>query len=281
MIIVKVWGGIGNQLFQYVFGQYLKYKYNQEIRYDDNSYVFTDKLRKRELDAIDAEIAYDNRCSFSKFRGVKNRLYLYGYLLSPKHHFISETTPIPTQYKEGHIYFFQGYWQDAKYYKWLLDNTSFQLRYKPLPDNLLPYSEKIKTAEESISIHIRRGDYFSPANIGTYGVCDASYFETAIQKIKADLGDKKKHFFVFTDDIDWVQKNVKLDECSTIVENFDVPQLSYIILMSQCKHHVISNSSFSWWGAVLDAATDTIVLAPRRWTLTSDKSIALTEWEKI
>ena len=70
MIIVKVWGGIGNQLFQYVFGEYLKYKYGQEVRYDDNSYKTTDKLRKRELDAIDADIVYDNRCSFSKFRGI-------------------------------------------------------------------------------------------------------------------------------------------------------------------------------------------------------------------
>ena len=281
MIIVKVWGGIGNQLFQYVFGEYLKYKYGQEVRYDDNSYKTTDKLRKRELDAIDADIVYDNRCSFSKFRGLKNRLLLFSYLLNPKHHFISESSPIPTRYKKGHTYFFQGYWQDIKFYKWLLDNTSFQLRCKSLPEKLKAYYDMMNNTENSISVHIRRGDYFSPANIGTYGVCDAAYFETAIQKIKADLGDKKKHFFVFTDDIDWVQKNVKLDECSTIVENFDVPQLSYIILMSQCKHHVISNSSFSWWGAVLDAATDTIVLAPRKWTLTSDKSIALTEWEKI
>lgn len=74
MIIVKIWGGIGNQIFQYVFGQYLKYKYRTDVLYDDNSYLSIDKLRKRELDALDAEILYDNSCTFSKYKGVKNRV---------------------------------------------------------------------------------------------------------------------------------------------------------------------------------------------------------------
>lgn len=279
MIIVKVWGGIGNQLFQYVFGQYLKHKYNQEVRYDDNSFVATDKLRKRELDAIDEIIEYDNRCSFSKYRGIENRLYLSLYLLNPKHHFISEQTEMPQTFIDGHIYFFQGYWQDIKYYQWLLDNTSFKLAFKKTPTKLDDYVNKISKEENSVSIHIRRGDYFAPQNVGIYGVCDTTYFNQAIERIKLSI--ESPHLFIFSDDIEWVKNNIPLDNQCTIIENYDIPQLSYIVLMSLCKHHIISNSSFSWWGAVLNRTKEAIVVSPSKWTLTSDRTIALNEWLKI
>lgn len=131
MIIVKIWGGIGNQIFQYVFGQYLKFKYNTEVWYDDNSYLSTDKLRKRELEALDTEIQYNNSCLFSKYRGVKNRIFRFAFQLSPKHHFIQEGSTLPQKYIPGHIYFFQGYWQDIKYYDWLRNNVhSFCIKSK-------------------------------------------------------------------------------------------------------------------------------------------------------
>ena len=97
MIIVKIWGGIGNQLFQYVFGQYLHYRFGQVVYYDNNSYYTVDKLRKSELDALSNydEIVYDNRCSFSRFRGVKNRILRFAFQAHPRHHYIGEGKRVP------------------------------------------------------------------------------------------------------------------------------------------------------------------------------------------
>lgn len=280
MIIVKIWGGIGNQLFQYVFGQYLHYRYQQEVRYDDNAFVSVDKLRKRELDALSADIEYDNRCIFSRFRGIKNRLLRYGFQLNPKHHFVQEGKSLPMTFNEKHIYFFQGYWQDVKYYNWLKENVpDFELRSKLFPKELESLRNQIDSSNNSASLHVRRGDYFAPHFIKTFGVCDSLYFEKSIsillqQKHQAQL-------FVFSDDLDWVKNNIKLPVSAVLIPNYNISQFAYIELMSFCKHHIISNSSFSWWGAVMNALDDAIVICPSKWLLTSNKTIAKSDWTKI
>lgn len=280
MIVVKIWGGIGNQLFQYVYGEYLHYKYGQEVRYDDNSYVSNDKLRKSELLVLNKDIVFDNRCTFSRFRGVKNRVMRVLYQLQPDHHYIAEGSVIPETYEENHLYFFQGYWQDYKYYEWLCEHVGdFQLSSKWIPEVLQPLKEQIQETEESVSVHVRRGDYFKPENIKKYGVCDAAYFENAIQKIEKRI--KAPKFFIFSDDLEWVKSNINLPQNSVLIPNYDIDQFLYIELMSFCKHHIISNSSFSWWGAVINSDKEAITICPSRWVLTSDETIALDKWTKI
>lgn len=280
MIIVKIWGGIGNQLFQYVFGQYLRFRYDQEVWYDDNSYQTTDKLRKRELDALDADIHYDNSCKFSKYRGVKNRLLRYTFQLLPKNHYICEGDKLPETFKKEHVYFFQGYWQAIEYYNWLKNHISgFEIKSKVIPTELLPLFNEIKAENNSLSVHVRRGDYFIPKNIKTYGVCDAAYFKKSLAELKSTHQNLKT--YIFTDDLDWVKSNLHLDESVTLIPNYPISQFVYIELMSLCKHHIISNSSFSWWGAVLNEQPNAIVVAPSKWTLTSEKTIALNKWKKI
>ena len=281
MIIVKVWGGIGNQLFQYVFGQYLRYRYKQDVCYDDSSYLTTDKLRNSELSALDGNIVFNNECSFSRYRGIKNRLLRFLFQLNPKHHFVAESSrTLPEYFESSHTYFFQGYWQDVKYYQWLKNNVpGFSIRIKEMPEELSFIKEKIQATKDSISIHVRRGDYFTPQNVGIYGVCDASYYERAVELLSQKLNNPE--IFVFSDDIDWVKNNIHAKGTFTIVPNYDVAQFAYIELMSYCKHHVISNSSFSWWGAVINEQKDAVVVCPNRWLLNSDKTIALDKWRKI
>lgn len=280
MIIVKIWGGIGNQLFQYVFGQYLHYKFHQEVGYDDNSFLSTDKLRKRELEVLDDDIKWDNHCSFSKYRGIKGRFLRYCYQLLPKHHYIGINEIIPKRLYDKNEYFFQAYWQDYKYYKWLIDNVpSFKVKSKNFSKELDEIKAMIESCSQSASIHIRRGDYFSPKNVSVYGVCTEDYYHKAIGLIKNK--ESKVRFFVFTDDIEWVKEHIQLDDDMLIVPNYDISQFAYIELMSLCKHHIISNSSFSWWGAVLNEQDNATVICPSKWTLTSDKTIALDKWMKI
>lgn len=281
MVIVKVWGGIGNQLFQYVFGQYLHYRYKQIISYDDSSYLTTDKLRNSELSALDDSIVFNNECSFSRYRGIKNRLLRFLFQLNPKHHFVTESSKLRLEnFESSHTYFFQGYWQDVKYYQWLKDNVpDFSLTIEHMPEELLSLGEKIHAVKNSVSIHVRRGDYFTPQNVGVYGVCDSSYYERAIEHISQCI--ENSEIFVFSDDIDWVQNHIHAKGLFTIVPNYDVAQFAYIELMSYCKHHIISNSSFSWWGAVINEQEDSVVVCPNRWLLNSDKTIALDKWRKI
>lgn len=282
MIIVKLWGGIGNQLFQWVFGQYLHHKYNQEVRYDLKSYITTDHLRKSEVGHLDTEILTipDYKCRFSQYRGIKNRMMILQYCMNPRHHFIREGSELPDHFKSKHEYFLQGYWQDYKYIKWLRENVGFKIVCRDMPAVLKRYVDLISNYDvDTCSIHIRRGDYFLPKNIKTFGVCDARYFNNSIEYI-LNLNNKIK-FFIFSDDIEWVKQNVKIPLDSVIVENYEVPQLAYIELMSLCNHHIISNSTFSWWGSVINEHNDGIVVAPEKWVLTSNHTIALDKWHKI
>lgn len=280
MIIIKVWGGIGNQLFQYVFGQYLRYKYGQEVYYDDNSYISTDKLRKKELDALDADIQYNNECEFSRYRGIKNRFMRFLFQINPIHHYIQEGMKSPEKFKSNHIYFFQGYWQDIKYYEWLKNNVpSFTIHANHIPEELSNLYNEIKSNDNSISIHVRRGDYFLPENVKTYGVCDSSYFERAMASMDTFAPGAK--LYIFSDDPTWVKNNIKLDSDSTFVPNYPISQFAYIELMSLCKYHIISNSSFSWWAAVINEQVDSKTICPAKWTLTSDSTIALEKWVKL
>ena len=263
MIIVKVWGGIGNQLFQYVFGQYIRHKYHQEVCYDDNSFISTDLLRKRELDALNVDIDWDGHCSFSKYRGVKGRILRFIYSIFPRHHYIGLDEKIPYKIKESDEYFFQGYWQDYKYYEWLQKNIpDFRINSKEFPIELEDIKQEITICPESVSIHIRRGDYFTPQYVSTYGVCTEKYFEEAVEIIK------EKHpyarFFVFSDDIEWCKEHIRFDKNTIIVPNYAVRQFAYIELMSLCNHHIISNSSFSWWGAVLNTKKESMVISPSK-----------------
>lgn len=281
MLIVKVWGGIGNQLFQYVFGQYLHYKTGETVFFDDSSYVSNDKLRNSELRALNTEIHFNNECTFSRYKGAKNRLLRLLFILNPRHHFIQEfKSEIPEKFNTSHIYFFQGYWQDIKYYEWLREKVpNFELRTKSLPEELKDIEATIVETKESVSLHVRRGDYFAPQNVGIYGVCDATYYENALSQITKD--NNEKEVFVFSDDIDWVQKNIHFSMPYTIVPNYDVPQFVYIELMSRCTHHIISNSSFSWWGAVINEDKDGVVLCPSRWRKDTNESPALSNWVKL
>ena len=280
MIIVKLWGGIGNQLFQYVLGQYLYYKYGQEVRYDDNSYRITDKLRKRELDSLDIDIKYDNKCIFTLYSGIKGRLLRYFYQLNPKHIFIGLDEKLPDAFKMDHEYFLQAYWQDYKYYDALLSvNPDFKLVTKVFPKELVDLRQLISSTADSVSVHIRRGDYFKPEFVNIYGVCTDDYFLKAMTMIEEKVTDPS--YFVFSDDLEWVKGNLHFNKNTVFIPNYDISQFAFIELMSLCKHHIISNSSFSWWGAVLNEQKDAIVISPSKWLLNTDKTIALDKWTKI
>jgi hypothetical protein len=125
-------------------------------------------------------------------------------------------------------------------------------------------SVKIKN-EESVSIHVRRGDYISiPKNNELYETCSESYYSEAMNLVKAKFPNAV--FYVFSDEPEWFRKNVKVNVPLVYVTH-NVGEKSYedLILMSQCKHNIIANSSFSWWGAWLNDNKNKVVIAPQKW----------------
>jgi hypothetical protein len=125
-------------------------------------------------------------------------------------------------------------------------------------------SEKIKSTL-SVSVHVRRGDYvFNPETNAYHGVCSPEYYRKAIRLMKEKHGDC--YFFVFSDDIEWCRANLEVGEKTAFVSH-NTGRNSYLDmqLMSLCKHHIIANSSFSWWGAWLNPSSDKTVIAPAKW----------------
>ncbi|MEI6553564.1 MAG: alpha-1,2-fucosyltransferase, partial [bacterium] len=116
----------------------------------------------------------------------------------------------------------------------------------------------------SISIHIRRGDYISNQEANNFhGSCSIDYYTEAINIIKGKVSNPI--FFVFSDDIAWVKENLKSDIVATWVSEYNLDNTEDLLLMSFCKHQIIANSSFSWWGAYLNRNINKIVIAPKKW----------------
>jgi len=116
---------------------------------------------------------------------------------------------------------------------------------------------------ESVAIHVRRGDYTSNAYSASFGTLADSYYKTAIERINA--GAQQPVFFVFSDDIEWCRNNLQLHNAIFIEHNKGVDSYKDLVLMSHCRHNIIANSTFSWWGAWLNQNPQKIIIAPRIW----------------
>ncbi|WP_419910948.1 alpha-1,2-fucosyltransferase [Hoeflea sp.] len=184
----------------------------------------------------------------------------------------------------GSVYL-HGYWQSERYFADFADHIRRELTVRHAPDERNEGLLRQIGEEPSISLHIRRGDYVSnPKANAFHGTCSLDYYRRAA-KLVADQTDKKPIFYVFSDEPDWAAANLKLPFDIRIVDH-NGPERNYedMRLMSACKHHVIANSSFSWWGAWLNPSQDKIVVAPQRWfadPAMSNPDILPDEWQTL
>ncbi|MHB8533843.1 MAG: alpha-1,2-fucosyltransferase [Sulfuricaulis sp.] len=161
--------------------------------------------------------------------------------------------------------YLDGYWQSEKYFSAIAHNIRREFTVaSPQSGRNLELAAIMQDCV-SVSVHIRRGDYISnPQTNRFHGVCDLDYYFRCIS-MAAEM-TQYPHFFVFSDDLKWAQTNLKLTYPVTFIDNNGtVNAHEDLRLMSQCQHHIIANSSFSWWGAWLNARTDKIVFAPKCW----------------
>lgn len=259
MIISKIQGGLGNQMFQYAYGKHLSYKYNTEIRFDIRFYEMN-LTPKREflLDKFP-----------NTFPNTNINVSLIGPLYPIVDDFNYKELPKPV----GCNYYLDGYWQSEKYFK--VSSDLIREDFKPSEELLTKLLSTPFIDTNTISLHVRRTDYVT--SNGYHPVQSIEYYQKAIKTI----GDYD-HIFIFSDDIQWCKDNLKFDNM-VFMEGFT--DIEDLYLMSMCKHNVIANSSFSWWGAWLNNNKDKKVIAPSKWfgekANLNQNDIIPKEWIKI
>lgn len=268
MTIVKILGGLGNQMFQYALYRSLKSK-RENVKADISEFKDYELHNGYELKRVfDIDIDESDKKFNKKFSDNRRtfltrvRRKLMGYKKSyirEEHLTFSNLINLRNAYLEG-------YWQSETFFKSVEELIKEDFTFvNELNDNNKELAEKIKNTN-SISIHIRRGDYISnPKVYEAYGkVCSIDYFKKAISYILEKVDNP--NFFVFSNDIDWVKSNLEFKDPVTYVD-WNGGDQSYIDmqLISLCKHNIISNSSFSWWGAWLNRNENKLVLTPNRW----------------
>lgn len=295
MIIVKIMGGLGNQMFQYAFGKCLANKNKTGLLLDKSEFDNPRQERKYELDKFCIDITKDRDLKIERIINLKNPIYgiaiwqkikrnwlkLYGYEYYKEQscEFDSKILDLPDKT------FIEGYWQSEKYF----ENIKEEIRrsfstFKPPLSKRTQLIAKKEQSVNSISIHVRRGDYISNKNANdTHGSCSLDYYHRAIKLISQKVKDPV--FFMFSDDIVWTKKNLKLNfPCHYVDHNDSGKDYEDIYLMSQCKHHIIANSTFSWWGAWLGKDKNNVTIGPKKWFKAKDitkVNIMPEHWIKI
>lgn len=278
MIISKLIGGLGNQMFQYAAGRSLSLDLQTDFYLDHGFFsevgnhtprVYELHIFQTEAKACSPEqLAHFNQRGISSIRNVWSKLTggeQWQTVREKSHAFMPE---VP--FLKGNNYLI-GYWQSEKYFagnaSQIRKDFSFRIEAEGENARLL---DKIRK-DEAVSIHIRRGDYVSnPSALAFHGLCGLDYYEAAINSIQREK--ENLVFYVFSDDIAWARENLRLPgEAHFIDHNKGSKSWEDMRLMSTCKHNIIANSSFSWWGAWLNAHPGKIVLGPKKWFL--DESI--------
>lgn len=276
MIITELNGGLGNQMFQYAVARRLAEVNHTELKLDIENFN-KDRLRAYELHHlnVNAQFAVYDDIAIFKERSKREKIKFYiRQILSRKKlrnikekHFHFDESIL---FLKDNIYL-QGYWQSEKYFKDIADiiRREFSLKEK-LSEESQQVAQKIKMSINSVSLHIRRGDYVSnPTTNSVHGVCSLEYYQQCVQVLRERLGELS--LFVFSDDPVWVEENLNYDHLLTFV-NHNGAERAYedMHLMSLCQHNIIANSSFSWWGAWLNQNSKKIVFAPKQWFRVDD-----------
>lgn len=274
MIIVKLIGGLGNQMFQYSAGLVLAKKNNTHLSLDTRTFVDQKIHNGFELDRV-----FCIESSIAKEKEIKKligwRYYKIGkYILANHqkffkgHHYYQEkdvTFNHEFLSLKDHCYL-SGYWQSEKYFSNYTDLIREQFKFKIFSSSQnVVVADTIKKTPNTISLHIRRGDYLSTVDArSVHFVCNLDYYKRAMIEIETKI--LKPTYFIFSDDIEWAKKNIKIKNNHHYIDhNKSIESYNDMRLMSLCDHHIIANSSFSWWGAWLNPKIDKIVIAPKKW----------------
>ena len=291
MIIMKIWGGLGNQLFQYALGYALAKTHDRELVLDMDFYTEAANRKplirecklfyttEKDSSPYDFSIkSFQHNKYYRQYQKILKKLGLgsFRYIceLAPKYQENIFKIPLKS------CIYYDGYWQSPKYF----EDYAEDLRSQFVPKTLSKKAQELREVflnSSSVALHVRRGDYLDfssdPSPEETMYLLEKSYFEKAIEKIN-NLSPGVD-IFCFSDDISWCKKELVGPNIHYIERSYGLTDFEEWHLMSLCKHQIVSNSTYSWWAAWLNSYSQKIVISPDRWFGNHD--IFPSSWVKI
>lgn len=290
MIIVRLNGGLGNQLFQYAAGFAVANGNGDEFKLDLSVFTKGCRLRQtvRKPDIMDLCLSAPIASSedIDRIRnpfGVGSELVRLVQQKGFKRYYPDWHPEIMNQ--KGDIYL-DGYFQCERYFMHCLEHLRDE--YQLVSDKvagITSMEDRIALLRNPVSLHVRRGDYVRHPE---HEICTTGYFKLALSAMRDKVGSHD--LVVFSDDPSWVREHLELGSDAIFVSEYKRPDgnrltpAQELVLMSKCHHHIISNSTFSWWGAYLNRRKDKVVLAPAIWNrsrLYPHKNILPASWQRI
>lgn len=282
MIIVRIWEGLGNQLFQYAYAKALEQRTGKKVLLDIQR-IFKEKL---EHTSIERPYALDKfNITLSECKDIEKRYFFLqrkNKLQENLFYLSLENIIVPgfyqeydTEYKEWLYdirgdWYLMGWFQQERYFKEFRDILLQEFSLKQ-DIKITKRFEEILETQETVSIHIRRSDFKKYNNVLPY-----SYYLQAISFITNMLN--APYYCVFSDDIEWVKENMDLGDNVYFVSDVEkLKDYEELIMMSKCKNNIIANSTFSWWGAWLNQNKEKIVICPDM----NNVDIMPSEWIRI
>lgn len=270
MIVVKIFGGLGNQLFQYALALKLAKKNNRKVVFDLSWFSSkTSFATKRVFELKYFNVSLDYKTSFyDKFKLLFYNNKILKYMpISKKLNILRDSDEIDFN-KIDNVYL-NGYWHSYSYFEDIKDSLLIELSLNSNFNISSDFRSKILTTNNSVSVHIRRTDYI---NNRAYAQCSMNYFQLAMQKIAEKINNPV--FFIFSDDLDYVKKNLITNQTVYFSTNqyLEIATVEDFFNMQSCKHHIISNSTFSWWASWLNPNPNKIVIIPKNWYTNPDES---------
>lgn len=272
-IIVKIQGGLGNQLFQYALGRNLALTHGLPVTYDTSWYAMDMGQTKRtyELDHFQTRVRLADPAAVQELRRYQRKAgpvgFLKSFLTADESRYIQDYNYAfdPKIFQVKPPAYLDGYWQSEKYFSDVAEMIRREIALTRAPTGKNAEALSQIQSSPSISLHIRRGDYVTSKTTNTFhGAAGLNYYHAASAKLKSV--EPKATMYVFSDDLAWVKENLRSD-LPTVFVDWNTPDTAHedLRLMSACRHHVLANSTFSWWGAWLSPNPDKVVIAPEQW----------------
>jgi hypothetical protein len=270
MIITRLFGGLGNQLFQYSTGKAVAAYHRTELKFD-TSFFKTQSKRTLDLTKLRVSLTEATPQDIIRFRGrfeiLRNAIARLTRISLRPSGYIKEGEPTVLDdrlFNAGNDMYLDGYWQNETYFAPIRHELLEEL--VPASPLSLPAQQELQNFNDEpfISIHVRRGDYVTdPVAARIHGFLGVDYYLRALDVIR-DLLQANYRLAVFSDDIPWCEDNLAVPKGTLFVKHTQ-GGIEDLYLMSRAAHHIIANSSFSWWAAWLNRSPSKVVIAPRKW----------------
>jgi hypothetical protein len=292
MVVVAILGGLGNQMFQYAAARALAEKKNEKLLVDlsgFDSYSLHQGYELARVFGLQLEVASPTLVqdqfgwrTNSIARKILKRPF-FGCMRGSHMAFEPHFNYWPGLYQMRSPIYLLGYWQSERYFADSIRTIRAEFQFGPGAGERNERIQSFIKASNSVSVHVRRGDYVKSRN-GSQVLepCGIDYYRAAAQEILKKI--RKPNFYIFSDDIEWARQNLNFLPCPTYVEhNTGLESYQDMRLMSSCEHHIIANSSFSWWAAWLNPNPDKIVIAPRVWFTKNlpDEDLIPPQWLRL